>query len=60
MRLLDATESAAVPARSLHEEQRDRAAGDRKNREDEARAHPATKMVLEAFGAQIKEIKTDV
>ena len=60
VRLLDASESAAVPARSLHEEQRDRAAGDRKNREDEARAHPATKMVLEAFGAQIKEIKTDV
>jgi len=29
-------------------------------REAEAREHPITKHVLQTFGAQIKEIKTDV
>jgi hypothetical protein len=29
-------------------------------REHEAREHPITKHVLQTFGAQIKEIKTDV
>ena len=28
--------------------------------ESEAREHPITKHVLQTFGAQIKEIKTDV
>ena len=32
---------------------------DRERREEEARAHPATAAVIEAFGAKIKEIKID-
>jgi hypothetical protein len=53
---------AAAPgaSRSVAEDTRVRAAEERRSREAEARAHPATKMVLETFGASIKEIKTDV
>ena len=62
VKLLDAKASAAgaTPSRSAVEESREKAAEDRKKRESEAREHPATKLVLETFGAQIKEIKTDV
>jgi len=60
VKLLDEQASAAAPARSVLEESRERAAEDRRRREHEAREHPATKLVLETFGAQIKEIKTDV
>jgi DNA polymerase-3 subunit gamma/tau len=60
VRLLDATESATAPARSVLEIDRQRSADERKKRETEAREHPMTKIVLQTFGAQIKEIKTDV
>ena len=45
--------------RSLVEIDRERADNERSERESEAREHPVTKMVLDAFGAEIKEIKTD-
>ena len=60
IKLLSAAESAQAPARSLHEATREKAMEERRKRETEAREHPATKLVLETFGAQIKEIKTDV
>ena len=60
IKLLDAAASAAAPVKSIVEETRARAAEERKIRETEAREHPVTKLVLETFGAQIKEIKTDV
>ncbi len=60
VRLLTAAESAQAPARSIVEATREKAVEERKKREAEAREHPATKLVLETFGAQIKEIKTDV
>ena len=60
VRLLDASESASAPARSVLELDRQRSADERERREAEARAHPMTKIVLQTFGAQIKEIKTDV
>ena len=60
VKLLDAQAAAAAPVRSAVEESREKAAADRQKREREAREHPATKLVLETFGAQIKEIKTDV
>jgi hypothetical protein len=60
VKLLSAAESAQAPARSLIESSREKAAEERRKRETEAREHPVTKLVLETFGAQIKEIKTDV
>jgi len=60
VRLLDPAESAAAPTRSVLEIDRERSADDRRRREREAREHPMTKVVLQTFGAQIKEIKTDV
>ncbi|HEY0193520.1 MAG TPA: DNA polymerase III subunit gamma/tau [Kofleriaceae bacterium] len=60
IRLLDATESQAAGARSLVETTRETKTIERGKREAEARAHPTTKYVLQTFGAQIKEIKTDV
>lgn len=60
VRLLDERESAASGARSLIEATRDRSSAERRKREAEAREHPITKHVLQTFGAQIKEIKTDV
>ena len=60
VKLLSAAESAQAPARSLVESTREKAAEERRKRETEAREHPVTKLVLETFGAQIKEIKTDV
>jgi DNA polymerase-3 subunit gamma/tau len=60
IKLLSAAESAQAPARSVIEASREKAMEERKKRETEAREHPVTKLVLEAFGAQIKEIKTDV
>jgi hypothetical protein len=60
VRLLDERESASAGARSLLETTRDRSAAERTKREAEAREHPMTKHVLQTFGAQIKEIKTDV
>jgi hypothetical protein len=47
-------------ARSLIEASRERREGEERRREGEARQHPMTKVVLETFGAQIQEIKTDV
>jgi hypothetical protein len=60
VRLLDAGESNTISARSVLETTRERTSAERSKREAEAREHPITKHVLRTFGAQIKEIKTDV
>jgi DNA polymerase-3 subunit gamma/tau len=60
VRLLDAGESKTSVARSVLETTRERTSAERNRREVEAREHPITKHVLQTFGAQIKEIKTDV
>jgi hypothetical protein len=60
IKLLDATESTTGPARSVLETTREKTHAERGKREAEAREHPITKHVLQTFGAQIKEIKTDV
>lgn len=60
VRMLDAAESKALPTRSLIESTREKSHAERSKRETEAREHPITKHVLQTFGAQIKEIKTDV
>jgi hypothetical protein len=60
VRLLDAGQSRATGARSILEATQERTSAERAKREAEARAHPITKHVLQTFGAQIKEIKTDV
>jgi DNA polymerase-3 subunit gamma/tau len=60
VRLLDAGESSTAGARSVLEDTRERTSAERTKRELEAREHPITKHVLQTFGAQIKEIKTDV
>ena len=60
VRLLDEGESKTTGARSILETTRERTSAERSRREAEARAHPITKHVLQTFGAQIKEIKTDV
>jgi DNA polymerase-3 subunit gamma/tau len=56
--LLDAGQPAS--AQSLLEATRERTFAERDKRVAEAREHPITKHVLQTFGAQIKEIKTDV
>jgi DNA polymerase III subunit gamma/tau len=60
VRLLDATESGQGQARSVLEATREKSVAERHKREAEAREHPITKHVVQTFGAQIKEIKTDV
>jgi hypothetical protein len=60
VRMLDATESKGTQARSIVESSRENKSAERNKREKEAREHPITKHVLQAFGASIKEIKTDV
>ncbi len=60
VRMLDAAESKALPTRSIIESTREKSTAERSRREAEAREHPITKHVLQTFGAQIKEIKTDV
>jgi hypothetical protein len=60
VKLLDASESTTAGARSVLETTRERTSAERTKREAEAREHPITKHVLQTFGAQIKEIKTDV
>jgi RNase H-fold protein (predicted Holliday junction resolvase) len=60
IRLLNEAESQTAGARSLLETSRERNYAERTKREAEARAHPITQHVLQTFGAQIKEIKTDV
>jgi hypothetical protein len=60
VRMLDAAESNTGVARSVLETTRERTSAERNRRETEAREHPITKHVLQTFGAQIKEIKTDV
>jgi hypothetical protein len=60
LKMLDARESASDAVKSVVEATRDRETEERKKRESEAREHPVTKLVLETFGASIKEIKTDV
>jgi len=60
VRMLDANESKALPARSIVESTRETKFAERTKREKEAREHPITKHVLQTFGAAIKEIKTDV
>ena len=60
VRMLDVAESKGTQARSLIEATRETSSAERQKREQEAREHPITKHVLQAFGASIKEIKTDV
>ncbi len=60
VRLLDASESTGTSARSVLEASHETKHQERTKREAEAREHPMTKHVLQTFGAQIKEIKTDV
>ena len=60
VRMLDANESAQGGIRSVLEDTRAKNSAERQKREAEAREHPITKHVLQTFGAQIKEIKTDV
>ncbi|MBK9035183.1 MAG: DNA polymerase III subunit gamma/tau [Myxococcales bacterium] len=60
VRLLSSAESATTEARSTVEDAKAKAHAERQRREREAREHPMTRLVLETFGAQIKEIKTDV
>ncbi|MBL8623148.1 MAG: DNA polymerase III subunit gamma/tau [Myxococcales bacterium] len=60
VRLLTAAESAATVGKSTVEDAKAKAHAERQRREHEARNHPMTRLVLETFGAQIKEIKTDV
>ena len=60
VRLLTGAESAATSVRSNVETSRTKANEEKQRREREAREHPMTRLVLETFGAQIKEIKTDV
>jgi RNase H-fold protein (predicted Holliday junction resolvase) len=60
VRMLDERESTASSARSILEANRESSSAERTRREAEAREHPMTKQVLQTFGAQIKEIKTDV
>jgi DNA polymerase III subunit gamma/tau len=60
VRMLDAAETKALPTRSIVESSREKSYAERTKRESEAREHPITKHVLQTFGAQIKEIKTDV
>ena len=50
----------ANAARSIIEAADDRRREETSRRQDEAREHPLTKVVLDTFGASIKEIKTDV
>jgi len=60
VRMLDTAESKGTQARSIVEASREKSSAERNKREQEAREHPITKHVLQAFGASIKEIKTDV
>jgi DNA polymerase-3 subunit gamma/tau len=60
VRLLTAAESAATVGKSTVEDAKAKAHAERQRREHEARNHPMTRLVLDTFGAQIKEIKTDV
>jgi DNA polymerase-3 subunit gamma/tau len=60
VRMLDERESTTSTARSILEANRESSSAERTRRESEAREHPMTKQVLQTFGAQIKEIKTDV
>ncbi|MGE5180764.1 MAG: DNA polymerase III subunit gamma/tau, partial [Acidobacteriota bacterium] len=53
-------DAEATASRSILEATRDKSSAERSKRESEAREHPITKHVLQTFGAQIKEIKTDV
>ena len=53
-------EKDSAGARSLVEVRDDLVRADREERTREAREHPMTKMVLDTFGATIKEIKTNV
>jgi DNA polymerase-3 subunit gamma/tau len=61
VRLLDGAEAeAASSAPSAADLEKRRVEEERARCETEAREHPLTKMVVETFGASIREIKTDV
>jgi DNA polymerase III subunit gamma/tau len=60
LRALTPEESSQRRERSVLEVNHERAREERTKRESEAREHPVTKLVLQTFGASIKEIKTDV
>ncbi|MGH7858497.1 MAG: hypothetical protein ACREQY_14325, partial [Candidatus Binatia bacterium] len=59
IKFLDEAESSTV-GKSVVEASREKQVEEKKRRESEAREHPVTKLVLDTFGASIKEIKTDV
>jgi DNA polymerase III subunit gamma/tau len=60
VKLIAETPGQATAARSIIEAEADRRRAEESRRQDEAREHPLTKVVLDTFGASIKEIKTDV
>ena len=61
VRSLGAADLAAAPsALSIVEAEAERRRREHDLRADEARTHPLTQAVLDTFGVQIKEIKTDV
>ncbi|MBA3542249.1 MAG: hypothetical protein H0T79_21720 [Deltaproteobacteria bacterium] len=60
VRMLDGAAANEGNGRSVLEAGREKSTAERHKRELEAREHPITKHVLQTFGAQIKEIKTDV
>jgi DNA polymerase-3 subunit gamma/tau len=61
IRSLDQADIQAAPsAVSILEAEAARKRSERERRLSEARAHPLTQVVLDTFGAEIKEIKTDV
>jgi DNA polymerase-3 subunit gamma/tau len=49
----------SAPPKALADVEQERRLAERSQREQEARAHPAAKAVMETFGAPIKEIKID-
>jgi len=51
---------AVAEMKSVVDRDAEQRSAERSQREQEARAHPLTKVVLETFGASIQEIKTDV
>ncbi len=53
-------ETQLAPQASAAGLERQRIEKDKAEREAEARSHPLTRVVLDTFGASIKEIKTDV
>jgi len=60
VKMLEGAAAETSAGRSIIEASTQKSHQERAKREAEAREHPITKHVLQTFGAQIKEIKTDV